>query len=555
MVKRYFPFFVLLAALVYPVSGQNVNNFAYTVDNGRVSITNYWGDATDVIVPERLNGLPVVEIWERAFDNIPLTSIILPDTLTHIGDWAFYGNTLARIVLPDNVDIQVSSFPYLSVYYAYIGNERKRSTFIISVLIVNDFEIAVLNNSAVEIINYKGNAQDVIIPERIYDLPVIAIGNSAFSGRQLNSITLPESLEYIGHSAFSANRLVSLALPASITQIGKHAFDANELAIVALSDSLTCIEDGAFSRNRLTNVVLPDSITQIGFLAFHDNPLTSIAIPGDAEIHIFSFPYLSVYDLYIREGKKKTTFTVSLTTYENFKIAVVNNSVVEIRGLIGGFTGPGTKNIDLIIPERIYDLPVIAIGEYAFAFSGRRIQLTSVTLPNTITYIGARAFSHNLLSSITLPDAIVHIEHLAFADNKLGSVTLPNSLKYIGHSAFSENHLTSVTFPDSMTHIPHYLFMSNRLGSIIIPDTITHIGEGAFEYNQLSSVTLPDSVTHIGLGAFRGNKLTDITLPGSVTHIEAWTFEKNLLTKVVIPQSVISLSSDGFDENVEIVRR
>ena len=112
--------------------------------------------------------------------------------------------------------------------------------------------------------------------------PVTTIGETAFFGRGLASVSLPDTLTTIGYAAFFGNALTSLTLPDTLTTIGESAFSTNFLTSVTLPDTLTTIGDGAFSRNALTSLTLPASVTTIGDGAFFDNALTSVRFLGPA---------------------------------------------------------------------------------------------------------------------------------------------------------------------------------------------------------------------------------------------------------------------------------
>jgi hypothetical protein len=90
---------------------------------------------------------------------------------------------------------------------------------------------------------------------------------------------------------------------------------------------------------------------------------------------------------------------------------------------------------------------------------------------------------------------------------ELTSVTLPNSVTSIDTYALFDNYyLTSITIPNSVTYIGRYAFCFCRgLANIVIPNSVTTIDEWAFDgCTKLSSVTIPNSVTSIGESAFFG---------------------------------------------------
>ena len=141
--------------------------------------------------------------------------------------------------------------------------------------------------------------------------------------------------------------------------------------------------------------------------------------------------------------------------------------------------------------------------------------LTSITIPNSVTEIGIRAFEGCTgLTSITIPDSVTKIGSGAFDGcTGLSSVVIPDSVTEIGDSAFEGcTDLTSIVIPASVTKIDDRTFDGcTGLTSIVIPDSVTEIGDYAFEYCEgLTSITIPDSVTKIGDRAFKG--CTDLSI-------------------------------------------
>ena len=54
-----------------------------------VEVIDYTGDSTDVVIIEKYNGLPVTRISSNAFEGKNITSVIIPNGVTHIDDRAF----------------------------------------------------------------------------------------------------------------------------------------------------------------------------------------------------------------------------------------------------------------------------------------------------------------------------------------------------------------------------------------------------------------------------------------------------------------------------------
>lgn len=81
--------------------------FAYTVSNRQVTVTAYLGQDREVIVPKTIDGMPVVEIADRAFQNHKsLRAVKLPDGIRQIGWFAFSGCALLETVfLPTDLEV------------------------------------------------------------------------------------------------------------------------------------------------------------------------------------------------------------------------------------------------------------------------------------------------------------------------------------------------------------------------------------------------------------------------------------------------------------------
>ena len=140
-----------------------------------------------------------------SFFNKSAPRFLIPDSVTHIGDSAFYGGTsLSSITIPDSV--------------THIGD----SAF-----------------------SWCESLSSITIPDS-----VTHIGDSAFSKcTSLSFITIPDSVTHIGNSAFSkCTSLSSITIPDSVTHIGNEAFsECTSLSSITIPDSVTHIGDSAFS--------------------------------------------------------------------------------------------------------------------------------------------------------------------------------------------------------------------------------------------------------------------------------------------------------------------
>lgn len=153
----------------------------------------------------------------------------------------------------------------------------------------------------------------------------------------------------------------------------------------------------------------------------------------------------------------------------------------------------GTVSLDLSQAE---GLTTIGAG----AFQGITA-LTSVTLPEEVTSIGANAFAGSGLTSITLQEGLLSIGDNAFKGTKLSAIQLPQSLTTIGSGAFSET--------------------TNLASNVSIPASVTEIKANAFAGSGLTSITLESSAANITIDNTAIPSGAGIAVPP--TELEAYT--------------------------------
>ena len=146
---------------------------------------------------------------------------------------------------------------------------------------------------------------------------------------------------------------------------------------------------------------------------------------------------------------------------------------------------------------------------------------------------------------------VVRATNGAFQNSDITSITLPNSITSLGNNCFSLcNNLISVKLPDNITSLGDYTFQScNKLSSIKLPSTLTSLGEYCFSHcDGLTSLLLPNSITTLGEGCFMGcENIETITLPSNITSLPANCFFLcKELSEITLHEGITSLGQACF---------
>ena len=374
-------------------------NANYSSENGilfnkdKTEIVCYPAGKTDAeyVIPDS-----VTSIGGYAFyDCTSLTNITIPNSVTSIGIYAFYDCTsLTNITIPNSV----TSIGYSAFY---------RCTSLTNITIPDG--VTSIGGSAFEECT---SLTSVTIPDSVTYIGISAFENTAYYNNESNwengilyignhlikvksdisgSVEIKQGTKTIAISAFSdCTSLASVTIPDSVTSIGWYAFadctslkhatinteevgyafsGCTSLESVILGDNVTSIYGGAFKGcTSLTSITIPDSVTSIGYSAF-DN----------------------------------TAYYNNESNWDN-GVLYIGNFLVAIKSDVKSITvKEGTK--------------LIACGERSHSENHGFASLESITIPNSVLYIGSNAFFNcKNLKSVTIPESVISIGEYAFGE-------------------------------------------------------------------------------------------------------------------------------------------
>lgn len=416
-----------------------------------------------------------------------LSDTTLPGGLTYLGERAFVNTKLGDVILPSGIkdNYTISDTPFYSA---------------VSSVTSGGFSAEITSNQA-SITAYGGSEKNLRIPSVIAGFPVVGISQGAFrNNKSLESVILPDSVEEIGAYAFSGCE--------KLTKISSNGMEDFEIG--TLPPSLYYLGAMAFENTAIASIIIPDSLYYVGHLS------SDGAYKG---------PFAG-------SGLKKAYFDPEATSvYEYLFAGAASLENVELDG-------------------------ISVIMEYAFADC---ICLKTVNFTQELTKINAFAFKGCTgLSVLNLPATLKSIGVQAFEDcTAVESVNIPKELSvYVPRNAktvkgpFSGcSLLTTVTFEEGRTNIPFKLFENCvSLDNTVIPDGVTNIGSYAFKgCTALKNLTLPQSLKTIGDYAFENTALETLALPVGVTNICTGAFYNcRLLDTLTLPDTLAVLGERAF---------
>jgi len=309
-----------------------------------------------IIIPDNIANVPVTAVGDDAFKSRLLSDIIIPDTITSIGNSAFYNNKLTNIddIIPDSVK--------------KIGNNAFANNQLTSVKISAGVEI--IGNDAfagnrITYLEYFTREMERVVEvndERIVEKFLFPVSNlkqfSGFNNNELTIIEIPISVTEIGAYAFAHNQIENITTWVNVSGAEKYR------------TNIITYNDGAFMYNRLKRVRLFEGTTTIGKDTFSNNQIEEIFFEGEI-----------------------TSIGSGAFAYNKIKKLTIPSEVATIN--------EGTFR-DNQLEEIIFSQKIKYIGNEAF----RNNQLEEVNIPDNVIHIGNEAFRNNPLIKITIGENV-----------------------------------------------------------------------------------------------------------------------------------------------------
>ena len=535
------------------------------------------------------NYYSVIAIDDYAFSGCTdlFGSLTIPNSVTTIGASAFYGCTglSGSLTIGEAVSFIGGAAFDLCQFSTVNYNATACSDFSFSTSPWNVSELTTLN-----------------IGDNVQRIPKFAF---YMCSNLTGALTIPASVSFIGFKSFYGcpisilnyyahdciieqppsggpfDNIRSLNIGNNVLTIPDGAFYGCEglTGTLVIPNSVTTIGSDAFCgcKGLTGTLVIPNSVITIGSYAFSGcTRVCSITIPNSvAEIGAKAFFYV-----------KHISYSGSANDSEGNQWGACSiNNVFEDGGFL--FKNSTKKYLlaccastvgTLVIPSC-----VDSIGPKAFVDCDL---LTSVTLNNSLKYIGEEAFYRctGLTGSLVIPNSVTTIGHRAFygCTGLTGNITIGRSVTFIGVAAFRDCPISTINYNaencifdtnvdyspfaslpsvtavlnigDNVLKIPDNAFSSctGLTGTLVIPNSVTTIGKRAFGgcSGLTGTLVIPNSVTTIGEKAFAGcTGLTGtLVIPDSVTTISDGAFQgcTGFTGSLVIPNSVTRIEFGAF---------
>lgn len=432
-------------------------------------------------------------------------TLVIPDGVTRIKDYACEYSDIIELVVPDSVQIiETAAFWNCEqLVKVRLSNQLNEIPTAIFQNCYSLKDIQIPSNITKICLNAFLDCyelEEIILPEGMIELEA-----QVFAGcRSLKSVVIPDGVKKIGYGAFGiCTSLEEIILPEDLDEIGTQLFfDCHSLKSIVLPENLKNIPENMFGNSAIQTIVLPKNIESIGRLAFHGTALNTIFIPKTVEyIGEQAFVDCRYLDVVYYEGTEDEWSNIVVgdgnealfTCLIEYSSDGLQESGEYTEGFYTFFkTGSEAKitnycgdEIDVVIPSMLGGVKVTSIGRSAFR---NNTTVEKITFPSSIKKIegdfGEGAFSE----CYSLKEIVIPVDselssigrHSFYMCSNLSKITLPNSVRVIEMEAFTHcSTLENINLPEGLEQVEQCVFAFSSIRTLCIPSTCYY-----FDYTQ-----------------------------------------------------------------------
>lgn len=542
-----------------------------------ISITDYHGPYGDVVIPDNIDGKPVLSlclIGDCCFKNDKqrdITSVTLPSTLKVISNNTFRGMTnLKSITIPDSVEI-IGSYAFYdcpklenvifsegegkglkSIYSNAFYRCRSLSSFDFpdTLQYIGDdafYECTNLSSfefpDSLKTIGAYAFYRCIAITSLEFPASLETIGSYAFySCGAITSLDFPASLQSVGAYAYAYCKNISeVNFNEGLNLIGSYAFYNCNLQNVELKDGLQKIENNSFASNKnLKTIKLPEGLTYIGNAFISDTLIEELDLPDSLKSAGKFLDGTLIKEIVLPPNFAKLKSGMLSSNKESLESLTVQDTDVEKIGF---------KNLKTFIFKGKGEIAENPFYTETVTVSG--VKTTTVYPPETFIFTDAiNSNVHNLL--------IDELNYHLYTDPETGYYVY--SKVFFGEDELQGNSFTSGdyiydTTADGGAVIIDYA--GTETGVLTVPGSfenegvtypVVAIGRNAFEGASATEINLPETVERIGIYAFYNCKnLTKTNLPEGIKVIEPYTYAAcRRMSEINIPEGVVYIGDYAF---------
>ncbi len=344
------------------------------------------------------------------------------------------------------------------------------------------------------------------------------------------TVSVPKSVNRIEDEAFTMTNVNSVSLPSSVQSIGEKAFAlCADLESIEIASGLREIGPNAFDGcHLLRGITLPDTVQTVGIWAFCNCcALKNVKLSETLE----SIP--------------RGMFSGCLCLEEITVPASVQH--IDTRAF---YACTSLETVTLSAGLR-------SIGREAFA--GCAV-LKQIYIPETVTEICEDAFAGcEELKTVIIPPSVTKLHPYAFGNNSnvrvitttTGSVAYQFALEH-GIMCYTEKEAAQLRGVNPAFYIEYGILRKYvqefNVRDVMIPDGVIRVGNHAFEQNrQIFSVVIPEGVMEIGSYAFNGcRNLQRVYFPSTLKKIERFAFRDCPIIEAILPEGMEVIEKNAF---------